>query len=89
LADAGGSGAGEAKSARDGERPHAVGLVQRGERIEGEVEGLVVVALGLVELCDLQEREARGIGRRWRIGRWQGSGWWGRGGQKRRAWQLC
>ena len=42
AAEAGGRGAGEAEGARDGEGPAAVGLLQRPERLEGEVERLLV-----------------------------------------------
>ena len=60
-------GTGKAEGARDGERPAAVALLQGAERVEGEVEGLLVFARGLLELAGLQEGDPTGFGGRRRI----------------------
>jgi len=60
VSDVRGGGARDVDRARDRERPHAVGLLQRGDGLEGEIEGLPVVLRGL------QKRESRGLGIRCR-----------------------
>lgn len=61
-AEAAGRGAREAERARDRERPAAVRLLQGPERLEGKVEGFLVVARGLLALGGLEGGEGVGGG---------------------------